>query len=163
MAGEEKFSRLGATAADLHLAWQDRSVFPGLAGSSRQSHFMDASATLNNVVSHVVRALAEYADSKGWDRQDFRIYYYMNEEWGVVNFVFVAKAFDDEDNSLSYLDVWNFLIKHFASAPEILRLFSLVVRGMEQVKQGGLYGIGSSYRLVEPELVEFWMLHPASR
>jgi hypothetical protein len=123
---------------------------------------MDSETAMKRVVGEVSFALSKYAEKAGWKKDDYWIYYYINIDWGVVNFVFVSRHFDQRDEQTSHADVWHFLIDYFKNDPAILRDFTLVVRSKARVDQGGLSSIGPKYREFDPKFQEFWSFAPVS-
>jgi hypothetical protein len=123
------------------------------SGPKRRGDTVDSETAMRQVVQEVSFALTKYADKEGWKKDEYWIYYHVNSDWGVVNFVFVSRCFDGTDEWTSYQSVWRFLIEYFKDDPEILRYFTLVVRSKAKVDQGGLNSLGPSYR-------EFWTFYP---
>lgn len=99
----------------------------------------------------IAPALDRFAREKGWDRQDYAIYYRSSPNWWRTYVLFVAEGFNDQDDYAITNEVWAFLKNELRDEPEVLEATSLLVRSMKKVREGGLYAIAPVYTKYRPE------------
>jgi hypothetical protein len=117
---------------------------------------MDSESTLRRIVSEVAQTLTSYADTKGWAKNDFWIYFKINTDWDTVLFILVSRRIGEAEEDAYYHEVWQYLIEHYKADPAILRYINLVVRSKSKVDKGGLSSISPTYE----EYDEHWTVRP---
>src|SRR5712691_5032182 len=99
---------------------------------------MAIEAAMKQAVRRIARALRAYASAQGWQPDDYRIFLRLNELWGQIHAIVVAKAFPGKDMEEGWLSVIEFLEKELKDDPPLLVAFHLVVHTFDQVAEGGL-------------------------
>jgi hypothetical protein len=102
------------------------------------------------VVRHFARLLSEYAASRGWSADRYKLFFLPDADWGQVVIIFVGPfPTDDEEHEdarfLEWEQIVEFLEKHLHDQPSLLTSYNLVLRTPEEVEEGGIYSIGPEY------------------
>src|SRR4051794_29687821 len=95
----------------------------------------------------IANALMKYAESRGWNSGDWRVYMRSEDDWDFVHVVLVAREFEGRDNFEAYSEVWKELQKDLVDQPELLNSIGLVVQDFRQAEGRGIFGIGPEYTL----------------
>lgn len=100
---------------------------------------------LSDAVGLALGSFHRYAKSLGWKREDYRVLYETNMDWGRIHLILVVRA----DPVLTLEDRWlsvvNFIENDLRVHPETLDSINLVLRTFDQIEQGGLYALSPSY------------------
>ena len=100
---------------------------------------------LRDAVGPALVSFHRYAKSLGWKREDYRVLYETNADWGRIHIILVVHA----DPVLSLEDQWlsvvNFIENDLRDHPETLDSINLVLRTFDQIEEGGLYALSPSY------------------
>ncbi len=110
---------------------------------------MASQAAMKRAILKVARILQGYATIQGWRPGEYRIFVHPNEEWGQIHFLLVAKAFPGKDYYEQWESVIDFLEKELKDDRPLFEALHLVLHTFDQVAEGGLYAIGSSYEEVD--------------
>ena len=107
-------------------------------------------------IRSLVQALQKYAESQGWQSEDYRIFYWGNWDWGKIHLILVARAFPGRYED-QWLTISEYLKKELKDEPVLRKAFNLELRTFDQVEEGGLYAIHPDYEdadefLVKPSL-----------
>ncbi|MGC8640964.1 MAG: hypothetical protein ACP5XB_13950 [Isosphaeraceae bacterium] len=120
---------------------------------------MDSEANLRRIVGEVSRALTSYAETKGWAKNDFWIYYKINTDWDVILFIFVSRGIGEAEEDVYYHEIWQYLIEYYKADTGILRFVNLVVSSKSKVNKGGLSSISPSFEEYDAN----WTVQPMVR
>src|SRR5947209_3805148 len=97
--------------------------------------------TMRPFIRRVARAFHNYARTQGWAPGDYRVFINIDEEWGQVNVILVAKAFPIADDFEQWYAVLKFVQKDLKDEPHFRKALHLVLRTFAQVEEGGTYSI----------------------
>jgi hypothetical protein len=105
---------------------------------------------MRHAVRHFARLLSEYADSRGWSVERYKLYFLPDADWGQVIIIFVGPfPPDDEANEDARFQEWEriveFLEARLRDEPSPLHSYNLVLRAPADVEEGGIYSIGPEY------------------
>lgn len=109
---------------------------------------MDQSPAAAFARRKIANALMAYAQKHGWGHQDYEVWMRPNLEWGRIHVVLVARAFQGRDRFESYSEVREFLEHELKDDPELVDAIGLVLKDPQQAAEGGIFGIGPDYELV---------------
>lgn len=99
---------------------------------------------------HFAQLLSEYARSRGWKPDQYKLYFLADADWGRVIIIVVGPfAPDDEEHEEERFKQWEeiveFLQERLHDEPSLLHAYNLVLRTPEEVEEGGIYSIGRNY------------------
>jgi hypothetical protein len=112
---------------------------------------MAFSPTMRRAVRRVADILGDYARKQGWGSDEFRLLFSVNEDWGKIHVVFLARGFEGRDPHKRYAEVDQYLRKNLREEPELFQSIGLVIRTFKQLEEGGPYAIGPGYEEVKPK------------
>jgi hypothetical protein len=110
---------------------------------------MASQAVMRYAVKRVAQAFRSYASAQGWGPDEYRIFLSVNEDWGQIHVIFVAKAFPKKRAHDQWLDVLNFVEKELKDDKALVEALHLVLRTFDEVEEGGLNGIPRNYEDVD--------------
>jgi hypothetical protein len=93
----------------------------------------------------IAQALHEYAADQGWRADDYRVLVRLNEAWGRIHVVLVAKAFPQPSLEDAWHGVIDYLEDKLRDEPALFESISLTLRTFDQVEEGGVYAISPRY------------------
>jgi len=101
-------------------------------------------------VRNLAQLLSEYAASRGWSADRYKLYFLPDAEWGQVIIIFVGPfPADDDEHEEARFQEWEriveFLETHLHHERSLLHSYNLVLRTLEEVEEGGIYSIGPEY------------------
>jgi len=100
---------------------------------------------MREAVRRVVMSFHRYAKSQGWQKEDYRVYYETNPDWGRIHVVLGARRFPRETTEENWLSVIDFIDEDLKDSPELLDAISLTLRTFDQLEGRGLYALNPSY------------------
>ena len=106
---------------------------------------MASQATMTHALRRLAQAFDAYALAQGWKREDYRTFVRINEDWGQIHVIFVARAFPGKHLEGQWSRVWDFVERELEDDPGLAKVLHLVLRTFDEVAEGGLYAIGPDY------------------
>jgi hypothetical protein len=99
---------------------------------------VDREPTVTDAARRIRDSLREYAKSKGWSPEEYRILMDYHAEWGSINLVMFSKEFhrinsDQIQNEMDYYnEIMDHLEKDFKDVPEIYEAIGLLLRPLDE-------------------------------
>ncbi len=101
----------------------------------------------------VAQAFHNFARKQGWPPGSYRIFMRINPEWGRISVIFVADAFQGQDEQERYDDVRDFLEEDLRDVPGLEESIGLVIYGTEQFEKYGQSSMGGDDIEIDEELI----------
>jgi hypothetical protein len=101
---------------------------------------------LKRTMIRIAESLNRFAKEHSWNREDYSIYYKINNNWDKIHVLFVSRHFEAGKHFENYVAVMETLEQDLADEPGLINKVGLVVRSPKQVEEGGIYAIGPEFR-----------------
>lgn len=101
---------------------------------------------LKNIARWIKSTLCNYAESQGWNREDYRVLIRFNADWGKVHVILAARAIDGERRGDAWSDVMSYLAKSYKKDdPRLKMSLSLSVFPFDEIESGGEHTVSPQF------------------
>lgn len=101
--------------------------------------------TTKSAVRRIAKALASFAQQRGWSEDQYQLFFRVLEEWGRITVMLVAEDFDGRSDREMWDLVHDFLLESLKEDGDLGFSLGLSVREKSQVERGGIYAIPETY------------------
>jgi len=84
---------------------------------------------MKSSLRRVGEVFRDFADERGWPPTDYALRGYLNLDWGRINVVLAAGAYNDRPTGTSYREVFEYLDRHLADDLSLRNAIELFLEG----------------------------------
>ena len=106
---------------------------------------MAQEAEMRRAARTFAKVFRDYADRKGWQTADYRVFARLDPEWGNADLVLAARSFGKSDLASSWEDVKTFLDSRLGEMLNHYPFIHVGLRTFDQINGGGVYGLTDDY------------------
>src|SRR4051812_21877306 len=99
---------------------------------------MALETAVNRAVKRVVQVFRDYARAQGWGPGDYELYLRLNEDWGRIHVLLVARDYPGRYIEERWLSVVDFVDQALHDDPGLANAITLTLRTYDEVAKGGI-------------------------